>query len=313
MKSGGPSIYAILAFVVLLIVVGLVVLVVPLLSPAENARAFGPEVTMPIVIVVTVAVMMALLFAIAAAFSALGLANAQHALGLPEGSIRALIALILIMVFIILDIFMFRIVGQGTEGLIVGDSIGIIDSLSEGTLITNVEPIEGGRVLISVRNPVNADGTRLAQQIVTTVGTLVVAVAGFYFGSSAVSSGVTAAASAAGLATGLGPVILDFTPKSGQQGQTIQMRITGRRLRNCRTVRLVRGDSQVMTNSGDVTSSDAEATCNIFLSGDPSGGKWDLEVENELGQRDTWPQVFELMPRSPNLEVEEAILPTAGQ
>src|SRR3712207_8788266 len=46
--------------------------------------------------------MMALLFAIASGFSALDLATRDHALGLPEGSIRALIALILIMIFIIL-------------------------------------------------------------------------------------------------------------------------------------------------------------------------------------------------------------------
>ena len=298
MKLRGVSLILLFVFVIVLIGILLVYLVAPFFWP-ERAGNISPELTMAIAIVLTVAVMMALLFAVAAGFSALDLANRDFALGLPEGSIRALIALILIMVFIILDIYMFRIVGQGTEGVAIFDSPDLIETLADTDQIINIQPVDrgGGQTsyVVAYRGQVDEDGTRLAQQVVTTVGTLVVAVAGFYFGSTAVSGGTAAAAAAAATAAGLGPVIVDFSPRNGKQHDTIPMRVQGRRLRGCRAIRLVRGN-EMMTNATDVVSSDTEATCNMLLNGKPEGGPWDLVVENENGQRDVLPQAFELTP-----------------
>ena len=298
MKLRGVSLILLFLFVVMLIGILLAYLVVPVLRQSPE-REINPELTMAVAIVLTVAVMMALLFAVAAGFSALGLANKDLALGLPEGSIRALIALILIMVFIILDIYMFRIVAQGTEGTVTLESLEQLDTLADTDRIIDIQQVDGGAgnamYVVAYRGQLNEDGKRLAQQVVTTVGTLVVAVAGFYFGSSAISGGVAASATAAGAATGLGPVIVDFSPRKGTQNDTIPMKVHGRRLRGCRSIRLIRGND-VMANTTDVVSSDTEATCTIVLSGTPGGERWDLVVENETGLRDVWEKAFELTP-----------------
>src|SRR5262245_36555158 len=59
------------------------------------------EMLMGLVIVFAVAALIGLLFVVAAGYKNLGLDDGKHPLGLPEGSIRAIIAIMLIMVFII--------------------------------------------------------------------------------------------------------------------------------------------------------------------------------------------------------------------
>src|SRR5205807_3929303 len=58
------------------------------------------------------------LFTVAAGFSAMKLTDPKQALGLPEGSIRAMIALVLIMIFIIFGIYLFRNVSGGIYNLL---------------------------------------------------------------------------------------------------------------------------------------------------------------------------------------------------
>ena len=162
-------------------------------------RPDSPEIQMGLIIVLAIAALMTLLFVMAGGFSHLGLATQQHALGLPEGSIRAMIALILIMVFILFGIYLFRMVGTGLEdGPVRVDSLGEAVAL-EGS-VSRLERVEDGAnpgtvayYNAWVRTEMGDDGRALAQQLVTTVGTLVVAVAGFYFGSTAVSNAASAA------------------------------------------------------------------------------------------------------------------------
>jgi len=73
------------------------------------------EIQLGFVVVIAISVLFALLFIIAAGFSHLHLTDEKQPLGLPEGSIRSMIALILIMVFIIFGIFLFRVTGVGYE------------------------------------------------------------------------------------------------------------------------------------------------------------------------------------------------------
>ncbi|HEX5808383.1 MAG TPA: hypothetical protein VFY25_06925, partial [Anaerolineales bacterium] len=104
----------------------------------------GAELYMGMYIVLGIGVLLIMLTIMTIAFARLNLANSQQALGLPEGSIRALIALILLLVFIVLSIYIFRVVGSSNPAM-------------------------------------NEDGAQLAQQLVTTLATLAVAVSGFYF------------------------------------------------------------------------------------------------------------------------------------
>jgi len=142
-----------------------------------------------------------------------GLSSKKEALGMPEGSIRALIAMSLILMFAIIGV------------TVLYSGIGGEPIQSNGISAAQLERLENVQIIsISVVDPAASPGSErfnvtarpeLSQaghdfglQLLTTVSTLVVAVAGFYFGSRAVAQGAktaaaqTAAASAAGAAAG---------------------------------------------------------------------------------------------------------------
>ncbi len=256
----------------------------------------NPEVVMAVVIVLAIIALMLLLYFIASGFSRLRLANSSQALGLPEGSIRAMIALILIMVFIILGVYLFRSVAEGEwDGPMHLNSLDDVRALAPAKEVRWVQSDSSpqGGYQVWFRTPANAEGARLGQQLVTTVGTLVVAVAGFYFGSSAFRSGVN---STTDNANQRGPIILSIDPTVGRQRQeALTVKIRGRNLRACRSVRLVRGDEWI-PNAGDVSSTDTEAKCDMIITAAPGGAKWSVEVENENGLRDVLADAFTISP-----------------
>jgi len=146
-----------------------------------------PEVMMGTVVVFSIATLMTVLFILAAGFMSIRLADPKQALGLPEGSIRAMIALVLIMVFIIFGIFLFRKVGASNAIY-----LGLVTSKSDVEFPKDKIVIFVPRDPEKPQGPYDAslveatteEGKRLAQQLITTVGTLVVAIASFYFGTS---------------------------------------------------------------------------------------------------------------------------------
>ena len=148
-----------------------------------------------------------------------GLSSRKEALGMPEGSIRALIAMSLILMFAIIGVTVLYS-GMGGEPI---QSNGI--SQAELERLENVQIIAisvvdpaaspgAERFNVTARPELSPAGHDFGLQLLTTVSTLVVAVAGFYFGSRAVAQGAktaaaaqtaaaeTAAASAAGAAAG---------------------------------------------------------------------------------------------------------------
>jgi hypothetical protein len=101
------------AYITGLILAALVLLGVPYAALFYLKDSAQPEVLLGLVIIVGVVVLMILLFIMAAGFTYFKLSDPKQALGLPEGTIRALIALILIMLFIITGVYLFRTVGEG--------------------------------------------------------------------------------------------------------------------------------------------------------------------------------------------------------
>jgi hypothetical protein len=103
----------------------------------------------------------------------------EEALGLPEGSVRALIALSLIIIFAIMAIYMFNsLIPQNNIFLVKAGQTFIFPNGSSTTPTIDtfvfLEPSQAQRDFSS--------------QTLTTVSTLVVALAGFYFGTKAVST-----------------------------------------------------------------------------------------------------------------------------
>jgi hypothetical protein len=117
----------------------------------EFAQTKTPEVILPILLITGIVSLLVTLTLIAVAFAALGLTERGQALSLPRGSIRAIIALSLIIIYMITGIFLYK----------------------EISIVTDP--------------PLSTEAIRFAQQILTTMSTLVVAVSGFYFGTKSVA------------------------------------------------------------------------------------------------------------------------------
>jgi hypothetical protein len=256
------------------------------LTPRESF-VDQPEIGMGLVIVSAIAIMMTLLFILAAGFTSMKLNDPKQPLGLPEGSIRAMIALILIMVFIIFGIHLFRVVGGGYYGQVITNQTWA-DLAKYAGRPTYIQPSQNStdHFDVWIQSDISADGARLAQQLITTVGTLVVAVAGFYFGSTAVTSAVAAGQGAVAASQ---PEIERVVPEEGKKGEDINLKLSGKDFRSPRAVRLVRGQEQM--SAEEILSSATQIQCKIMIDKEPDG-KWDVIVENEDGKQARLPGAF---------------------
>src|SRR5215207_1680566 len=130
---------------------------------------------------------------------ALDMGAPGEALGMPEGSIRALIAMSLILIFAIIGIQVFAAGSAGAELVSTGLTQVQIDALrADGAIVVSqalltpvpappAEPLYD----VTTRTVMTQEAHDFGLQLMTTVSTLVVAVAGFYFGSRAVSQATT--------------------------------------------------------------------------------------------------------------------------
>ena len=130
---------------------------------------------------------------------ALDMGAPGEALGMPEGSIRALIAMSLILIFAIIGIQVFAAGSAGTELISTGLTQAQIDALrADGAIVvsqTLLTPVPAPPAAplydVMTRTVMTQEAHDFGLQLMTTVSTLVVAVAGFYFGSRAVSQATT--------------------------------------------------------------------------------------------------------------------------
>ena len=117
------------------------------------------QVQIPIVLIASVLALLGGLSFIVIVLSHLKLTTPRYALGMPEGSIRAVLAISLLFLFMILSVFLYGTLSQ-----------------------------------VDATDAAKSSAIDIAKQLVTTVATLAASVAGFYFGAAS----VTAAARAVG-------------------------------------------------------------------------------------------------------------------
>jgi hypothetical protein len=207
----------------------------------------GFELILGLMIILGVSVLTVLLFIMASAFYALGLANPQEALGLPPGSVRAMIALLLIIIWAIVSIFIFRSIATGQVA--------------------------------------SQDAIKLGQQIFTTMSTLAVAGAAFYFGTNRVLTARRA------LVPGSSPLVIQsINPTTGVQEQELVLTNVGKGFQSPQ-VRLVRGTEEIIAT--DILSNAAQIQCKIKVDKKPDG-KWDVIVVNEDGGQGQIAGVFQI-------------------
>lgn len=173
---------------------------VGLLYFLDEFTSGGPEAALSLVFVAAAVVLILVVCTLTIVLKRLKLVDDKEAMGLPRGSIRAVIALMLILLFFIAAIFLFNTTRQVPPG---SDEIRVIEGLDEARFLalpaeliyrseTNTD--DDGAVTYDVQllpSPLeNEASDDMALQLLTVLGTLVTAVAAFYFGASSVSAAV---------------------------------------------------------------------------------------------------------------------------
>jgi hypothetical protein len=177
--------------------VAAVLLIVYAAEQLQDDNASRPEVLLPIVVITGVVALMATLAVAAALYGLFNLSDRNQALGLPAGSAQAVIALSLILIFAVVALYASSSTGP-ERFQSVGLSQGEFESIPPGEVVSSKRTVENGTPTYEVvRSVESQDRKDLNTQLLTTVSTLVVAVAGFYFGSKSVQEGSRAAIEAA--------------------------------------------------------------------------------------------------------------------
>jgi hypothetical protein len=160
-------------------------------------------------------------------YSAMGITNREQALGLPEGSVRALLAFSLVLVFVCMAGFLFGEVDEN-KGSVEGKTLVRVTEAELSNLKANfvvaselakdekgkfvyeqiLDPNDRAKkaTIDDLKHPIyaatyypkaNKDAVDFAKQIFTTLATIFVSVVSFYFGSSVTTSAAAAGAKAA--------------------------------------------------------------------------------------------------------------------
>lgn len=154
----------------------------------------SPEASLSLIFVSAAVVLILVVSTLAIVLRRLGLADRNEAMGLPSGTIRAIIALLLVMLFFIAAIFLFNSSLNQTDPRQTRPLEGITAerfATIPTEQIQSSQPRQVGNatvydVVLFQPHAGTAASEDIAKQLITTVGTLVTAVAAFYFGASSV-------------------------------------------------------------------------------------------------------------------------------
>jgi TRAP-type C4-dicarboxylate transport system permease small subunit len=183
---------------------GLVLIVLPCVAVYFGVdRLFEhPIFGLPIIAIFGIMMLFGALALVASLFAGMGLSDPQQALGLPDGSIRAAIALSLIVLFAIISIMLYQSISKPYE--IAHVSKAAVDVLVKDTTSNHVvavipechteatdctsctastEPCPQMLYTVDVLQPQGREATDLAKQLLILIGTLMTSVTSFYFAS----------------------------------------------------------------------------------------------------------------------------------
>jgi hypothetical protein len=183
-----PVLWMVSAFV---IVTAAVVLAFRVLRRDAN---FLPENNLPIALIAGVVVLVVAVTILLIVAARLGVSDKQSELGLPPGSVRALIALLLIVLFFILAVFLYTDTSRREQTVSRRLTADAIDLLPEGSIV-RIESSAGSNSAnptydVTVQTPKDEDSKDIAKQLITLVGTLVASIASFYFGANSVKNAI---------------------------------------------------------------------------------------------------------------------------
>ena len=267
------------------------------LGELKNGNIFLPEIGLTILLIMGVGTLILVFSMLTPIFSALGLADSKRAMGLPEGSIRAFIAIMLILMFIIVSVFLYEQLDFNTYTL-EGITQEKLDQIPTENIISIDKKQEGEETVFNVQIKVleaTQESGDFANQMFTTISTLVVSLAGFYFGAQSVSIAKGT------VAEKVKPLIRKMSVTEGKQTDTLSgVLIEGKGFKNIKSVKLVNmnGDKKGEIPGDGVTSSSDTILCTFKIGTDDEAGDYALIVTTEDGGEDRYDKIFKVVAKT---------------
>jgi hypothetical protein len=277
---------AILTGLAALVVVGALSGVFLLLMKLVNTGGNG---SLPLLAIDGVVVLILLLTAVAMVFSILKLTNKDQAMGLPEGSIRAVIALSLIVLFAILSVFLFQSISTGGASTTIAEMSGAdrTEFIRNHTTARDIQSTptkdKPGFYDITYKSA-NTASEDFAKQLMVLLGTLMTAITSFYLGAGTVTSAVKAGTEAAAASvpppslSGIKPA----TASIASDGPVLHLEISGANLNRMTNVNLVKTGVPPIAGT-NVKSSATGIVCDLDISSADQGA-WAVEVDDGVSK-----------------------------
>lgn len=255
---------------------------------------------MPVIAVIGVFELIGTMVIVVVLFRYVGLASPDQALGLPDGSVRAFLALSLLVLFGILTVFLFDSLADGTvERHITGLPADYTKETfsKDHPLATNVMlvPILAADKKTTVSNdiywqePRDPSSTDFAKTLLTLMGTLMTAVISFYFGANTVSSAVTATPPLSGTMpapTGATPSPQAHTGTNGM----VTITVAGTNLNDITAAKVINRATNTHLDSAEVPKSNATSVSfNIRVVPELVPGQWEVQLTDKNNRTVTVP------------------------
>jgi hypothetical protein len=229
-----------------------------------------------------------------AVFYWLKLTDSKQALGLPEGTVRAVIALSLIALFAVSPIYLFRNMA-GSDRTITGLTDAQLAELLKNPAV--LHPVsyavagatgEAATNTLTYREAADPAGVDFAKQMLVLLGTLATSVTSFYFGAKMAGSASAQGAAQAGNVDAVTPTLRALTTKPASlaaraagAAMDFELQVTGAGLNDVKTIKIASGKDQFTFTA---RSNDTEASCDVRCTPDVAvGADWDVSVIDGAG------------------------------
>lgn len=246
-----------------------------------------PEETIGLTIALIVSVLMVLLFVMASGFKYLGLADANQALGLPEGSVRAMISLFLIMIFISLSLYLYRTVYYPPSYRLDNLKLAEVEELGN-KVVNRVYDPDTDTYDVRISMDTNPEGVEIAKDLINSIGILVTSLSSFYFGARAVQV-------AKGEKIEDEVIIRSVEPKEDVKGKDVKLTISGEGFLLTKSVVLVsKENKEIQANEVLSNNTKVFATFNSDSLKDAKVDLYGIKIITEDGIEETLDGVFTL-------------------
>jgi hypothetical protein len=271
LKRWGPPVLSVL------LVVGVVYVLIRA-GPYLGGQTVTQDVKLPLLAITGIIALLASLALVAVSFATLNLTDSTQALALPEGSVRAVIALCLVVLFAIISVSLYSSLAAGPIRTLAGLTSSELDVFTQDTArvqIISVGSDTAGKSTVTYRQLPSRASEDFAKQLLVMVGTLVTSVASFYFGTRAAAVAATGTDKKA-------PSIVAVTPDNMSPGSEKDLELKGTNLLSVTDVVAVKDATRV--HASGVTSNDTVVKCTLKLDATAPPGKWDLLASDPEGR-----------------------------